>query len=365
MKAVILPENIINYLPLINKVLPSHSQVPILSSILLQASENGFFIRATDFEIGVEIKIPAKIDTEGKVAIPGKEFLEVINSFPKDKIEISLVQDSLTIKCRENKVTFNTIPTEEFPALFKTKGDEVVSFKREEFFDIFSYLSFSVAQDESRPQLTGVLLDTKDNGVDFVATDGYRMSVKKMNKKLKNLTDPIIISAKLINEILSLRDTSDIRIFVNKAENQIIFEIGVVVLVGRMIEGKFPDYEKVLPKEALATIVLERDSLLQNVKLASVFAKDTSNVVKIEVKDDFLKLLSRTQGVGEGEFVSECKKEGEDVSVSLNVRYLHDLLKNISEKELTLKLNSPSEPAVFEIKKKEFLHVIMPVQVEG
>lgn len=364
MKVTILPENIITFLPLINKVLPLRSQVPILSNVLLIADTAGFFIKATDLELGVEVKIPAKVEKNGATTVPGKEFIDAINSFPKDKILIELERDMVTMTSRDSKVSFNTIPREEFPKLYKEKGTEVARFTRNEFSDIFSYLTFSVSQEESRPQLTGVYVDQKDGFVNFVSTDGYRMSVKKAESKHEKIKTGLIVSVGLINEVIAMKGDDDIVLYVNKEENQIIFEVGDAVLIGRMIAGAFPDYERVLPSNSNTVIHVERDEMLQSVRLASVFAKDSSNIVNLEVIGNNIKLTTKAQGVGEGEAVVECKKEGEDNKIAFNIKYLTDILKTVSDKSLTLRFNSPSEPAVFEVKEKGFVHVIMPIQVD-
>ena len=364
MKVVILTENILSFLPLINKVLPSHSQIPILSNVLLDANENGFFIRTTDLEIGAQVKIPAKIESMGAVTIPGKEFVETINSLPKDKLTMALEKDVLTLLCRGNKVTFNTIPHEEFPKLFKEKGEEVTRFTKKEFLDIFSSLIFSVSQEETRPQLTGIYIDSREDRTNFVSTDGYRMSIRTIKTQQRKIRESLIVAVRLINEVISLKSENEIILYINKGENQVVFEVGNVIIVGRMIEEKFPDYEGVLPTKSQTTVLFDREELLQNVRLVAVFAKDASNITSLEISGDEMKLLTRTQGVGEGETTVECQKTGEDNKISFNIKYLLDVLKNVSEEELELRLNSPTEPAVFGTKDKNFLHVIMPIQVD-
>ena len=364
MNVTILPENLIKYIPLINKVLPSHSQIPILSNVCLLATKDGFSIKATDLEIGTQIKIPAKVESEGAITIPGKEFLETINSFPKDKITIKVEKDTALLTCRDNKIVFSTISSDEFPQLFKEMGEEVIRFGRQEFLDIFSYLTFSVSQEETRPQLTGVYIDTKSDFVNFVSTDGYRMSVKKTKTNKKKLEEGLIVSVGIINEVMSLRDDDEVVMYLNKAESHVVFEVDGALIVGRMIEGKFPDYESVLPSQSKTTVIFNREELLQNVKLASVFARDNSNIANLQIEGNNIKLSTKAQGVGEGETVIECQKEGENNKIAFNIKYLLDLLKTLSEKEITLRLNSPSEPALFEVKEKDYVHVIMPIQVD-
>ena len=363
MKVQLLPENISSFIPRVSKILPSHSQLPILSNILLEATKEGLFIKATDLETGVQVKISAKIEEEGAVTIPGKEFLETISSLPKDKIEITLNKDVLTVICRGSKISFNTISKDEFPQLFKEKGVEVDVFTRKEFLDIFSCLTFSVSLEEARPQLGGVYVDGKSNYTNFVSTDGYRMSVRKVGRKMGERGN-LIVPVGLINEAIALKTEGGIVLYVNKTENQVILEMGEAIIVGRMIEGAFPDYERVLPNEFATTVVFDRDELLQNTRLASIFAKESSNIANLEISGGRMKITTRTQGVGEGEIIVECTKTGGDNKIAFNIRYLLDVLKNQTAAELTLGLNSPTEPAVFMTSEKDFSHVIMPIQVD-
>ena len=364
MKVTVLPENIINYIPLLTKILPTHTQVPILSNILIEATKGGLTLRATDLEMGAEIEIPAKIETEGSISVPGREFLETISSLPKDKIELEVERETLFLKCRDIKVSFNTISGAEFPKLFKSEGELIATFEKEEFLNIFSNLTFSVSQEETRPQLTGVYIDPSEGGVNFVSTDGYRMSLKKASGVKNANKEGLIVSVKLVNEVVALKIPDPVSLFLNKTENQIVFLVGGAKLIGRMIDGAFPDYERVLPKESKTTVVFDRESLLQVVRLASVFAKDSSNVATLQVEGNSLRVETKTQGVGEGNAVVECETDGDDVKIAFNIRYLMDVLKTISDKNITLKLNSGMDPALFEVKEKNFSHVIMPIQVD-
>lgn len=365
MKVTILPENIIPYLPLLGKILPSHSQLPILSNILLEAKKDGFYLRTTDLEMGCEIKISAKIEDEGAITIPGKEFLETINSLPQDKITIVVEKSNALLTCRDTKISFSTIPAEEFPQLYKERGEEAARFTKSEFLDVFSYLTFSVSFEESRPQLTGIYIDAQEGKINFVSTDGYRMSVKTLSQPKRKIKERLIVAVGLINEAMSLKSAEEVVLSVNKSESQITLQVGDALIVGRMIDGQFPDYVRVLPTSAKTTVMFDREELLRNVRLASVFAKDSSNIVNLSVEGGLIKLSTRSQGVGEGEAVVECETEGEDNKISFNIRYLSDLLKTVNDKSITLKLNSSNEPALFEIKEKNFAHVIMPVQVDA
>lgn len=367
MKVEFLLENLEGFTALLGKTLPVHSQLPILSNILLEASnEGGFYLSATDLELGVRVKIPAKIIEEGAFTIPGKQFIEIISSLPKDKVVLSQEKDSVILSARDNKIIFQTIPKEEYPNLFEEKGTLMYTFQKGEFESIFSHLTYAASLDESRPILTGICIIQKENHIDFVATDGFRLSLKRIEReKMLKENESMVVSTKLIHEVLSLKNrSSEFKMYVHAGSNQVIFETDNVVLVGRMISGDYPNYERILPQGNRTHVVVDREGFLQSIKLASVFAKDAANVIKVKIENNVLSMFSRTSGVGEGEIRQDIEQEGDDVEISFNVKYLTDFLKNIDQEDIVMELNSSLEPALFKGKKEDsFLHIIMPVRV--
>ncbi len=364
MEVELLTENIERYLPILSRILPTNSQVPILNNVLFVANNNGFFIKATDLEMGVIFKIPAKIDKEGSVSIPGKQFIEVVNSLPKDKLRIFEDKQTLRFSIRGSKMSFQTLSALEFPELMKSKGEKIISLKKEEFDSLFDHLSFSASSDDVRPHLTGVYVVKKESGVDLVTTDGYRLTIKTIaDSAVAKITEPIIISIQVITEAMNIKsDTIDM--YVNDEENQVLFEGGDVILVGRIIEGRFPPYEKVVPQDTITSVVVDKEAFIQEVKLASVFAKDQSNIVNITVSGSEMKLVSKASGVGEGEFLLDCEKEGEDNAIAFNIRYLMDVLRNFEGDRVTMRLKSPMQPALFSDNTSSFQHVIMPIRTD-
>jgi len=364
MEAELLIENIEKHLPLLSRILPTHTQVPILSNILISASKKGVVLKATDLEIGVEISIPAKINREGAVTVPGKQFIEAIANLPKDKILISEDKDSVRIVSRENKITFQSLSPLEFPELLKSKGVKIFSLEKERFDKMFEHLAFSASTDDIRPHLTGIFLAKKEKGLELVTTDGYRLTLKTIKEDaVSNMEESIIVSVRVVNEAISIKDDR-VDVYINTEKSQVVFEGGDVVLVGRLIEGKFPDYNRVIPKEKRTTVVVGREEFVQNARLASVFAKEQSNVVSVSIKDSEMTLSSKTSGVGEGSFAMDCEKTGEDNKITFNIRYLLDALKNFEGEKITVMLNNAVSPAILEDDKKTFKHVIMPIKTE-
>lgn len=367
MRVSCLVSNIEKALPTISRILPFHSQLPVLSNILLQANEKGFFLTATDLELAIKIHIPAKIDEEGAATIPGKQFIEVINSIPKDKIEILKEKDLIHLKYLNNTVTFQTIPKEEFPQLFEKKGENIINFSQKEIEEMFSQVTFATSQDLSRPQLNGIYIQQKDDQIYIVATDGFRLSFKKNKKKfLKKIEKGIIVSSRLIFETLSSKKdpNTEISVYLYKEGNQLVIEGPDQTLVGRLIEGEFPPYEKVIPSDFKTAIKILREEFVQAVKLASVFSA-SANVIKLKAKDNRLEFFAQSQGIGEGNIKVDVEKTGEDVEISFNAKFLLDYLKNSESEKITIHLNSGNEPAMFTNEGDDlFIHIIMPVRIQ-
>src|SRR3990167_6846536 len=162
MEVELLTENLEKYLPTLVRVIPANSQIPILNNILLEANKNGFYLKATDLQLGIIIKIPAKINKEGSASVPGKQFIEAISNLPKDKLLISEDKENLKLSIRGNKLSFQTLSALEFPELLKSKGEKIISLKKDTFNKLFDHLAFSASMDEIRPHLTGVYIVKKD-----------------------------------------------------------------------------------------------------------------------------------------------------------------------------------------------------------
>lgn len=356
-------ENVEKFIPTLSKILPIHSQIPVLSNLLLETTKEGIFIYTTNLEIGARIKIPGKVEENGSTTVPGKQFLEALSSLPRDKATIELDKENLKLNCRDNTMSFQTISRDEFPNIFEEKGDKIHDFSEREMKDVFTPLIFAASMDEGRPELTGILLDQKEKDINFVATDGFRLSLKRLNNKKILEGESLILPAKLITEAIGLK--SSVTMYVHKKANQVIFESEDVILVGRLINGQFPNYERVIPASGKTTIALDVETFVQKLRLVSIFARDAANIVKISIEDRKLKMQARSSGVGEGDVELEGKQEGESNEIAFNIKFLNDLLKSVSAKEIIMQVSSPVEPALFKTADDpEFLHVIMPVRVQ-
>lgn len=366
MRVNFLVENVEKLLPVLTRALPNHPQIPILANLLIEAKNNGFFISTTSLEAGIKVKIPAKIEEEGGTTVPGKQFIEALSLIPPDKISLSLEKNSLKISSRGNTVVFQTMPKEDFPSLFDKKGERVEEFPAGELKKNLSKLVFASAADGGRAELGGVLLAQKDGFMDMVATDGFRLSLRRLEKKrFLSTGESLIVPSKTLSEARDLGEEGGISMYVYKEGNQVLFEKENLVLVGRIIDGEFPSYEKVIPPSFKTKIKIATEEFVQKIRLAAVFARDSANIVKLKASSGKITISSRAPGVGEQEAVLDAEKEGEDTEIAFNIRFLTDLLKNTTEETIIMELSGALDPAVFKMEGDEgFLHIIMPVRLQ-
>ncbi|MEK7450849.1 MAG: DNA polymerase III subunit beta [Patescibacteria group bacterium] len=372
----LLSENLQNKLGLVSHATSTRSQLPILSNFLIKAKDGKLYISATDLEIGIEVQIQAKIEEEGSVTVPAKTFLELLNNIPSGKISLTTTKEGLELKGEKIRTLFQTIPSEEFPKIYEEKGTEVMIIKKEDIVNDFGRVVFAAGQDQSRTALSGVLVESTvgEDGLGFlfVATDGYRLSLKRnitKEEKLKKTKEgiSILVPARVVRELIAIsKDGEDMRVYVSKEKNQIMFCQEEIMLVGRLIEAEFPDYKKIIPQDFSTKASFIREEMLRAVRACYVFSKETAGIVKLSVLKNKIVVSANTPSVGENTIEVEAKTQGEENEIAFNARYLLDILSNVEEDEVSFEMTGPLNPGVFKIENdNSFLHLIMPIRVQA
>lgn len=371
MKVHILTDNLQKKLPFVNHGVSSRSQLPILLNFLIEA-ENGILrISATDLEIGIVVEIQANVEEEGGTTVPAKLFLELISSLPQGKISIQTKDEKfLEVITAKTKSILQTIPREEFPKLYEERGDRVAIISHNSVQKDIGKVVFAASVDSNRPALSGLLFKYEESGPLLVSTDGYRLSIKQLSS-LKDLnqkqTTPLLIPARIIREVLILKQNDeDVEVYVSSANNQVIFTQKESIIVGRLIEAEFPNYEKIIPTEQTCKALFSKEEMQKAVKTCAIFARETSNIIKLSIQKDIIVVSANTPSVGENTVEVEASMEGIENEIAFNGKYLIDLLANIDEENITLEMNGPLNPGVFRIANDDsFLHLIMPIRVQS
>ncbi|MFH1783592.1 MAG: DNA polymerase III subunit beta [bacterium] len=350
--------------------------LPILSNILLEAdstSQNKLKLVSTDLEVGIKCIIAADVARKGAVTVPAKKFGDIVRELPDKEIQIEVSKENkIIITC--DKIVFRVVglPKDEFPILPEFKHENIFSVKQGVLKDIIRKTIFAISTDETRYVLNGLYLQTTNNKIEVVSTDGRRLSyivagpLPKSGKKLN-----VIIPAKAINELNRiLGREGDVKI--SFSENQISFELDNILLVSRLIEGRFPNYEQVIPKGCPIKLQLKTQELLDAVKRISLLAPEKAESIKITISNDKMMISAISQGVGEAEEEVGVSYKGDSFELAYNPRYIGDVLKNIDTEMVKLEFTDSASPAIIrpEVKaaakdkdKESYLCVIMPMRL--
>ncbi len=366
MKVEIIVSNLRDKLSFLNHVISSKSQLPILFNFLIETEDGKLRLSSTDLEIGMETYIPATIKEAGGVTVPARTFTELINSLTDATITLQSTDNNLEVISKKTKSVFQTMSRKDFPKLYDVRGDLIAVMDANELRKAFSTVIFSASQDTTRPALSGVLVRREKEGFLLVATDGFRLSLR--HYKLPNTNEQtlksFIVSARVFRELLTIKEgKKEVEMYIAGGSNQIIFQQGDTLIIGRLIEADFPSFEKIIPTDFSLSVTFDREELLDAVKICSIFARDSANVVKLSLHKDHITVSSSSPSVGNNTVDVDAKLSGEENEIAFNAKYLLDLLSNLSEGRLVFDMIGPLNPGVFKVEgDASFLHLIMPIR---
>jgi DNA polymerase III subunit beta len=370
LKATVLIENLKEGITQTQHAISSRSPVPVLLNFLIEATDDNLIISATDLEIGIRVKIPAKVEGEGAITVPAKTFTDLISNVTQEKVGIEEKEGGLVLTASKLKTQFPTLSASEFPKLYEDKGEKQAEFTKKVFDNAISRVAFAAATDSTRPALSGVLVKREGKGITLVATDGYRLSLKKeidVKDPIKSEGDSLLVSARVIKEVSGAKgDIKTIGLHTASSSNQILFDLGDTEIVGRLIEAEYPDYQKIIPQDLATKVEFDRAEALAAVRSCSVFAREAANIIKIAISKDKMVFSASASGAGENEVEIEAKTTGEENEIAFNARYLLDFLTNIDEETLTFEMTGPLNSGVFRVAgDNSYLHLIMPIRVQS
>lgn len=375
MKLTISRKSLSEALSIASRFTTSKAQLPILGNVLLESKNNKLNISATNLEMSVSLSIASKIEEEGAVTVPAKVIYDVVSNLNTESVNLSVEKEQVYIKSSGFSSRLSGMNASDFPSIPGSLGKGALKIDPEMVSSTLPKVTYSVSTDETRPTLTGVLLIFGKGSLSLIATDGFRLSkyttaLKGMEKELR-----IIIPKGILSELGRLAKNEKIEFEYKKEDKQIVFQLGNVFLSSRVIEGEFPDFEKIIPVSSKLDLGVDKNDLLQGIKLASVFARDASNVVKFMVNEDSLKLVAESSQSGSQENMVDVKVnftdkevfgENGEFIIAFNCRYVEEFLNSIDGNNLEIKFNDVNSPGVFlDTGDKNLLHLIMPVRLQG
>ena len=373
MKLQILQENLSSALNIASRFSSNKVQLPVLGNILFSAKKSKLVISSTNLEISVSINVGAKVLEEGDLSMPARVITELVGNLPHETIDIETTKEQLKVATSGFASTVLGMNSGDFP---KIPGNittaKALNIQQKDFVEALSHVIFATSIDETRPVLTGVLIILNKGELSLVATDGFRLSQKKIKIASSEGTFKIVLPKTILSEITRVGGEENLLFDIEEKEKQAIFGVGEIILSSRLLEGDFPDYEKIIPKSSSCKIFVDKEEISRAVKLASIFARDNANIVKIKVLKDSLKISAESGQSGNQETKVDARVESgssnleSGFEIAFNYKYLEDFLHSVSGEEIQIEFSGPVTAGVFrDSRDTSCLHLIMPVRVQG
>jgi DNA polymerase-3 subunit beta len=359
-------EELLNALQVVTRAVSLKNPLPILSGIKFEAGEVRVVISATDLELGISCSYQAEVFEPGKAVLPAKVITELIRRIPDVPVlfKADVMNGSVVVQYGQSEASINGYPVEEFPDFPLAEGDLKFSLPGDVLRELIRQVLFATAKDENRPLYTGVLFEIANGEINVVATDTHRLAWRKFSlDKTDDININLIIPGKTLNELAKVTGASDLPVEITAAENQVIFNVGEVCLISRLIGGNFPNYRQVIPKEYISRIRLKARDLAESAERAALLTREGSPIIKINIGDNILVVSVNTEA-GRVREEMPVFQEGENMQFALNARYLSDALKAIGTEEVVLEFTGPLSPVILKpVGEMEYLSLLLPVRL--
>ncbi len=369
MKFTCLQENLTNGLTKVYRAVPTKSELPILSNVMIAAKDNRLTLSATNLSTTIVTHVGASIETDGAITIPAKMLKDFVANLSSDTVEALLKDDILHITSDITKSRFNGVSAQDFPDLPEEKANlEVLEFDPQAFYNAVSSVAFCASLDDSRPVFTGIYVNFDGTTMTLAASDGFRLSETKLVSNNKGGKFTVIIPAKTLMDVARVYTDSEspISFTLDENDNLVLFKQEDTLIATRILTGEYPDYTKIIPENTTTRAEFFSNEFLEAVRLTDIFAKeaDSSLLLKINPKGS-IEITASSQETGGHRSKFDADVESEDaVKIGFNSKYLLDFLNNIKSEKLVIRTNGESSPCIFEPSEMEnYLHIIMPMQI--
>ena len=363
MKFSVSKDKMLEGLSIVQNVVSTRTTLPILSNVLLQASDGEIRLTTTDLDVGVRGSVEAQVERTGATTLPARRLFSIVRELPAAEIYFDVDSKNLaSIRSGSSYFKINGLPEEEFPPLARFDEAKVFAIAQKQLKDGMKKTSYAISTDETRYVLNGTLFSFKENKLTLVATDGRRLALVDLELEFPRSQElDIIVPTKAVTELQRmLREEGDAKITIG--ENQIAFELNRTLLVSKLIEGNYPNFRQVIPPEAKERITLERETFLTAVLRVSLLASEKSNSVKLIFSKNNIDIVANTPDVGEAKESLPIMYKGRDFSIAFNPEFLMAPLRNLSADEIYLDLIDEMSPGVIKIA-GPFLYVLMPMRL--
>lgn len=375
MKVSVLQENLARGIAIVNRAVATRSTLPVLGNILLATEGGRLKLAATNLEIGITHWTGAQVHSEGAITVPARQLADYVNALPPDRVEmeLNLKTQTLHLKCARYDANIKGVDASEFPIIPTLGDNNKILVEPDVLKELIAQATFSAAQDDSRPVLTGILAKFDKDAVTFASADGFRLSVRSavLGSKLAAPVS-VIIPAKALQDVARVVGDQEepVEIAITDNRSQVLFHLANTDIVSQLIDGNFPDFNQIVPKSYSTRTIMNTSELQSAVKAASVFAREASNIVRLNISSGNEmgsgKVVIAAQSAETGDNVGEIDAtvDGDPIEIAFNARFLSDVLAILNTAQVALETSTAASPGVVKpVGRDDFTHVIMPMHI--
>jgi len=364
-KITVSKDELVQALGVVSRAVSTRTSVQILSGILLEAAGGELRVAATDMELSLRATIGAQIDGDGSIVLPGKTLVDIARLLPSDDVSIEhkSTESVVHLTAGSASYTLHTYNPEDFPRLPDVSSVQTFPVDRESLLETIQRVARAASRDESRPVLTGILVQFAGGKLTMAATDSYRLAVKETDLDSSAPELEAIVPGRALQELARIASAGD-AVDVGVHENQVVFGTEGMWLTTRRIDGQFPNYRQLLPEQFEHELTLPRGELLEVVRRAAVMIQ-RATPLQLRFAEGELTVIARTHEVGESKESMPAPFTGDALEIGFNADFLRDGLESVDGDDIRLKLISPLRPAVLQGDGDEFTYLVMPIRLPG
>lgn len=356
-------------LHLVASVVPSKSTLPILETVLIEVSPGGgITLTATDLDISVRVKRAGDVEEGGRVAVAARRLYEVVRELGDQELSIAGEESGLTLKCPSGRYRFVGAPVDDFPGLPEIPDQKQVQIEPQKIERMVRQTLYAVSADETRPELTGLYLSITEKEMSMVATNGHRLARATLTGTFKQKRE-MLLPPKALNQLLRLMGDSEGPLEISGSKNYAMVQMGNTQLYSRLLEGPFPDYERVIPKSNPLHAVVRREDLLASLRRILVLSDSQTRQVKLLFEPGRLQIMAEYQGAGEAQEELPLEYEGDPLTIGYNGGYLLEMLKTFDSERVEMAFQSAVSAGLFQPADRkpdeDLLCLVMPLRLPG
>lgn len=364
MKIKCSQNNLLNSILTVQKASSANTTLPILQGILIQAKDDHLVLTGTNLELGIESHMNAEILDSGSIVVPTRLLSEIVRKLPDAEIELEVMENfSVKITCLNSVVTIQGLDPEEYPALPIIDEGQTLKVNQRMFLEMIKDTIFAVAIDESRPILTGALLEVKDNTLNMICLDGYRLALRRGKIEIAQKEKSVVIPGKSLAEIAKIISDENVDITIMVSDKHVLFDLGDTIIITRVLEGEYINYEQIIPSDHKLRVKVDSDILSASIERASLIAREgKNNLIKLNIKDQKMVITSNSEA---GQIYEEIPilLEGTEMEIAFNARYFMDVLKVVDDQELCLDFTTNVSPCIVKpITGDKYTYLLLPVR---